>query len=186
MVLFTMLFFLNYIFISSEGCKYWISEGKEGTTDAQYLSQYHIDEEKRQQCYILSNFQGDDTLCCYKDSKCIKKVDTDTTLTANDCPKTDLKIINNCGMAGIYEPVYSTVCTEISLVQGYCCFVKTKEGNACIRTKKLHKDINETTDQINEFVRGIDENNEVESVICKGWNLKIYKILTMLITLILI
>ena len=183
MALFTMLFFLNYIFISSDGCQYWISEGKEGTTDAQYLSQYHIDEEKRQQCYILSNFQGDDTKCCYKDGACIKK---EAGIPDNNCPKTNSKIINNCGMAGIYEPVYSTVCTEISLVQGYCCFVKTKEGNACIRTKKLHKDINETTDQINTFVKGIYENNEVESVICKGWNLKIYKILTMLTTLILI
>ena len=186
MVLFTILFLLNYIFISSDGCKYWKSEGNEATTDSQYLSQFHSEEEKRQRCYSLSNFQGENTLCCYKDYECIKKADGDS-LTANDCPK-DIKekVINNCGMAGVYEPVYSTICTEISLVQGYCCFVKTKNGNACIRTKKLHKNINETTDQINDFVKKVDQNNEVESVICNGWNLKIYKILFVLITLILI
>ena len=187
MVLFTILFLLNYIFISSIGCKYWISEGNEATTDDQYLRQFHSDEEKRQQCYSLSNFKGEDTECCYRNGVCIKK-GTDTDLTDNDCPKKnqEKKVINNCGMAGIYEPVYSTICTEISLVQGYCCFVKTKNGKACIRTKKLHKNINETTDQINDFVKKVDQNNEVESVICNGWNLKIYKILFVLITLILI
>ena len=187
MVLFTILFLLNYIFISSDGCKYWKSEGNEATTDSEYLRQFHSEEEKKQQCYSLSNFQGDEnTKCCYKDNACIEKVEGDTTIPTNYCPESKTNIINNCGMAGIYEPVYSTICTEISLVQGYCCFVKTKNGNACIRTKKLHKNINETTDQINDFVKKVDQNNEVESVICNGWNLKIYKILFVLITLILI
>ena len=116
-------------------------------------------------------------------SGCIKE-DTEGSEII-ECPE-DSHIINNCGMAGVYEPVISTICTEISLVQGYCCFVETNKGTACIRTKKLHKDVNATTDQIDTYVKSIFNDGEVKKVICKGWNLKIYNILIVLITLMLI
>ena len=65
-------------------------------------------------------------------------------------------------------------------------FCKTKKGKACIITKKLHKDVNATNDQIDAYVKSINNDDEVQEVICKGWNLKIYNILIGLITLMLI
>ena len=184
MVLFTIIFSLNYIYISNDGCDYWEKEGISKVTDEQYLSQFHIEEEKQQKCYSLSNFKGDETnICCYnKNNGCFKK---EASTNSDECPKVST-IYNNCGMAGIYEPIYSTICTEISLVQGYCCFVKTSKGNSCIRTRELHNDVNATTDQINKYVQSINAEAEIQSVICKGWNLKLYKILSVLITLMLI
>ena len=181
MVLFTIILSLNYIYISNVGCDYWEKEDKKAVTDANYLSQLHTEEEKKQKCYSLSNFKGvGNSLCCYNKNKGCFKNETDTD--PNECPKGST-IYNNCGMAGIYEPVYSTICTEISLVQGYCCFVKTSIGNACIRTKELDENVNATTEQINKYVNG---EAEIQSVICNGWNLKLYKMLSVLITLMLI
>ena len=151
--------------------------------DSKFLEEFNTEEEKKQKCYSLSNFNGGDSLCCYKNSiGCFTK---ESGTPEDECPKLST-IYNNCGMAGVYEPLISTICTEISLVQGYCCFVKTNKGNACIRTKKLHKDVNATTDQINDFVKSIANDGEVQEVIWKGWNLKIYNILIWLIILMLI
>ena len=62
-------------------------------------------------------------------------------------------IFNNCGMAGIYQPVSEEVCQEISLVQGYCCFAELSNNEkACIRTKKLNKDKNTETSEIKSYV----------------------------------
>ena len=56
-----------------------------------------------------------------------------------ECPKEAI-VPNNCGMAGIYQPNSSDICTEISLVQGFCCYVKLKINNtdsySCLRVKK--------------------------------------------------
>ena len=184
MVLFTIILSLNYIYISNVGCDYWEKEDKKAVTDANYLSQLHTEEEKKQKCYSLSNFKGvGNSLCCYNKNKGCFKNETDTD--PNECPKGST-IYNNCGMAGIYEPVYSTICTEISLVQGYCCFVKTSIGNACIRTKELDENVNATTEQINKYVHSIKSEAEIKSVICNGWNLKLYKMLSVLITLMLV
>ena len=184
MILFTI--FLNLVYISNEtGCSYYEKVGviKNTDDDSKFLEEFHTEEEKRQKCYSLSNFDGDNSSCCYKNTVGCFLKENDTP--EDECPKNSA-IYNNCGMAGFYEPLMSTICTEISLVQGYCCFVKTNKGNACIRTKKLHKDVNATTDQINDFVKSIANDGEVQEVICKGWNLKIYNILIWLITLMLI
>ena len=44
-------------------------------------------------------------------------------------------------MASIYQPVTADRCTEISLVDGFYCFIKTNNnGNACIRQKEIDED----------------------------------------------
>ena len=181
--LLTIILSLIYIYLSNEGCDYLVKDDEINKTDDKYLNQFHTEEEKQQKCYSLSNFKGEEYLCCYnKKEGCFKAKKGDNP---NECP-TESNIINNCGLSGIYEPVYSTICTEISLVQGYCCFVKTSKGNACIRTNELHNDVNATTDQINKYVQSINGEAEIQSVICNGWNLKLFKILSVLITLMLI
>ena len=87
-------------------------------------------------------------------------------------------IHNNCGIVGIYEPVSPESCTKMLLVQGYCCFVKTDNGNACIRTKELNKkEKNSTTIYIDNYIKKINQNAKILSVECNGNNLKYYLLL---------
>ena len=184
-ILSIVLLILSFHNILCVGCKYRVeNDNNILITNSTYLAGYK-DEEAKQRCYSLSNLDGENDLCCYDEIKkeCYKN-ETNSDLT--QCPIKSRTVTNNCGMAGIYEPMTSTICTEISLVQGYCCFVKTSKGNSCIRTRELHNDVNATTDQINKYVQSINAEAEIQSVICKGWNLKLYKILSVLITLMLI
>ena len=82
-------------------------------------------------------------------------------------------------MAGIYQPLTSATCTEISLVQGYCCYAKFSDNStACIRTKELNKNKNTATSQMEQYLKDvIKQNNSVNGltiseVVCKGYNLK--------------
>lgn len=179
-----VLLFLSFHNILSDGCKYREENNNNILiTNSSYLTGYKEDEAK-QRCYSLSNLDGDYDLCCYDKTNnlCFKN---ETNTDPNQCPIKSRKVINNCGMAGIYEPITSTICTEISLVQGYCCYVETKENNACIRTKNLEKDVNVTTEQINKFVANFGDNIEITKVICEGWNLRKYRTLFVLLILIL-
>ena len=59
-------------------------------------------------------------------------------------------------MAGIFQPNSSDICTEISLVQGFCCFVSLKINNfdssSCLRVKKLNKKKEMDSNEIKDFV----------------------------------
>ena len=108
------------------------------------------------------------------------------------CPNiSKLNVPNNCGMAGLYEPKQNTTCNGISLVQGYCCFVRMHKDNeattACIRTKQLNKDIKKASDQIVAYVKesGLD-GITIDSVECGQNNLKLFWILNFIFYIIYI
>ena len=172
-----ILLLLSFDFILNESpCVF--KKTKDGaivyTDDEQYLNGITDEKEKKQMCFSLSHSDSQDEKCCYKNNECIKYVDE----TDADCP-VETQIYNNCGMAGIYQPLTKEICTEISLVQGYCCFVKTKtKGTACIRTKELNKEKNTVTDQMKKYINDNGVNaNEIESVECKGDYFKFYWLL---------
>ena len=129
------------------------------------------DSEKKQTCFSLSNTKDNNGKCCLNIGGNACELNTGT------CPESNEEVPNNCGMAGIYEPQVSSICKEISLVQGYCCYVKlkkkdpSKDSSACIRTKKLNKNKNEATDQIKKYV---GNDYTIESVDCHGANIKYY------------
>ena len=80
-------------------------------------------------------------------------------------------------MAGFYQPITSERCTEISLVDGFCCYIKTKsKGTACIKKKEINEDKDKTvlSDDMKEYLQGLSpavDVSEVESVKCGGQNL---------------
>ena len=90
---------------------------------------------------------------------------------------------NNCGMAGIYQPKSPEICKEISLVQGFCCFVKlninSTESSSCLRIKKITKDKKMESNEIIDFVHHIvPELGDGEIVAdCKSFKLSSYWIL---------
>ena len=175
-----LLFVISFKYILNDGCAYKI---KKEDTDYSYTATDYLNglsgNEAKQKCFSLSNYQNDNQLCCYDSSKNECYVNTSTT--DNKCPTTSSIVFNNCGMAGIYEPVTSETCTEIALVQGYCCFVTISDGHtACIRTKELGKNKDTETEQISNYVKKNGENLKVESVVCNGYFLKLHLLLFIL------
>ena len=177
--LFLMLIFLYFKkVLNQQDCEYYDENNTPQKTNETYLNEYKGDSAK-QQCFSLSYFNGGSDRCCYDSSvsskpKCVKIADTVNPSTTQECATKSI-IYNNCGMAGIFQPWTSDLCTSISLVQGYCCFVKTKsDGTACVRTKELNEDKNTTTNQITDYVKTVNGGAEIESVICKETYLKYF------------
>ena len=177
--LFLMLIFLYFKkVLNQQDCEYYDENNTPQKTNETYLNEYKGDSAK-QQCFSLSYFNGGSDKCCYDFSdsskpKCVKIADNVNPSTTQECATKSI-IYNNCGMAGIFQPLTSDICTSISLVQGYCCFVKIKSlGTACVRTKELNEDKNTTTNQITDYVKTVNGGAEIESVICKETYLKYF------------
>ena len=170
------LLLLSFEFILNTGCLYRkTKDGDNLDTDNGYLNGITNTTEAKQMCYSLSHSDAHANQCCYASTgnKCIPEP---TSLgTGEECPQAT-NIANNCGMAGVYQPLTKEICTEISLVQGYCCYIKTKsKGTACIRTKELNKDKNTVTDQMKQYIQDNNLNpDEIEFVLCKGNYIKYY------------
>ena len=184
-----LLYFFLILLISLfksilNGCQYIEQKGSTtilNTDDNNDYLKGLTEDAAKQKCYSLSNFVDQNTVCCYDkiNNKCISN---DESATGKECPKISSEIFNNCGMAGIYEPVTPEICKEISLVQGYCCFVKTKNGaTACVRTKELNKDKSKVTQEIITYVEVHNNNSVIESIQCNCSALKIYWLLFILI-----
>ena len=184
---YAIFIFLNILLIqlpfSNEvGCKYYTASGTEATTGDDYLKGSNADENK-QSCFSLSTASKK---CCYnKDSD---NKETCTEVSGQDCPD-DSEIKNNCGMALFYQPVSKEACTEISLVNGYCCFVKTKtKGRACLKQDEIDEDEkDEITDYMKDYFRnrlGLNPDTEIVSVQCEGSLLKYYGFLMILLSVI--
>ena len=115
--------------------------------------------------------------CLYKDNnKCVKKSFIDDNEIENyECP-VEATIKNNCGLAGIYAPKSDTQCTEISLVEAYCCFVTVSKGdaryNACLRSKKfVDQKKKKNKDEIENTVNSYKNDYKVLNITCYGeWN----------------
>ena len=170
------LFLMLYQFSFCDPCLYKEkrTQSQNNITDDKFLSNINSVEGKKQKCFSLSNSDVFNDLCCYDTTNnlCIKGPQSDTIA----CPTLATTIVNNCGMAGIYQPVTAERCTEISLVDGYCCFLKTKDGKtACVKKKEIDEDDkNMITDDIKKYLQ---ENNNfpeshIESLKCKGFLLK--------------
>ena len=110
-----------------------------------------------------------------------------------DGTPTPTVITNNCGMVQWNQPTKKEDCTEISLVDGYCCYVKFKGGNgaSCIRQGEIDEDNkNEITDEMKKAVNrlktsGVSGNVEIESVQCKGYYIAFYGLSLLLLAVML-
>ena len=112
--------------------------------------------------------------------------------TINDNPT---QITNNCGMVLWNQPQKKEDCTEISLVDGYCCYVKIKNhGTACIRQGEIDEDNkNEITDEMKNSVNRLKDKSkftgneviEIESVECKGYYMTFYGLSLLLLAVML-
>ncbi len=155
------------------------------------LDVYLNGTDAKQRCFDLSN-NFNNPACCYyeeKDKKeCVPKSDgLDPKYT---CPE-DTLVPNNCGLAGIYQPGSPSICTEITLVQGYCCYVGVKTGDdkpkySCLRTKKLAKEKDKAPEQITSYVTNKNQNYVVDSCVCWNYYLHYFWFLNLIINIILL
>ena len=176
------------------------------TDDKDYLDKATGDEAK-QKCFILSKSkENQDKLCCYNktENKCYLPESENDDLPESendDCPKETDIVNNNCGMAYIYQPVFPGICKEISLVQGYCCYIKYKYTKndvkntafACVKTKELNKNKKSATNQIKDYIKKCKEQKnetvseiEIESVDCNQFFLKYFYNLIIFTTILLL
>ena len=185
LILKLVLLFLSFIYIlnTNTGCPYQTEKGGDTvyTDDKKYLTDEEIKNgtEAQQKCFSLSYSEVLPKQCCYSSGKCVREDDG----IQKECPNITL-IPNNCGMAGVYQPLTAATCTEISLVQGYCCFVQTKtNGTACIRTKELNKDKQPANTQINTYIeKAGSKPNDIDFVVCKGNYIKYYWLLIIILS----
>ena len=102
----------------------------------------------------------------------------------------DTIITNNCGMAKWYQPNSKETCIEISLVDGYCCYVETQShGKACIRQGEIDEDNkNEITDEMRNAVKRLNTGSGepvIKSVQCKGYYIAFYGLSLLLLAIML-
>ena len=132
--------------------------------------------EMKKRCFALS-YYFNNSLCCYNSNttECTNTFENETENSGLDCP-IEAKIPNNCGLAGIFEPIEKTTCTGISLVQGYCCYTILKNGNntsySCLRTKELSKNKNQPSKELLKYVNNINQNIGIEFVECHSFFIK--------------
>ena len=197
---YALFIFLSVILIQlpfsyeiGSGCSYKTDASQttsSNTDDGNYLTSSNADENK-QKCFSLSKSDVESDFCCYdsSQSKCVTGTEEGTHGNV-DCPtSSDQDLRNNCGMAKFYQPVSKEACTEISLVNGYCCFVKTKNnGNACLKQDEIDEDEkDEITDYMKDYFRnrlGLNPDTEIVSVQCEGSLLKYYGFLMILLSVI--
>ena len=190
---YAIFIFLNILLIqlpfSNEdgGCTYYTASGTAATTGDDYLKGSNADENKKS-CFSLSTASKK---CCYNMGSDGKETCVERDPTINNDPNCPVnsRIHNNCGMALFYQPESKEACTEISLVNGYCCFVKTKnKGNACLKQDEIDEDEkDEITDYMKDYFRnrlGYNPDEEIVSVQCEGSLLKYYGFLMILLSVI--
>ena len=170
--LFIILILYHSSFCQNE-CQYKETRYQEevNKTDANYLKNLNSDDSKKQKCFSLSFSNVFNQLCCFDAQN--KLCTSETSGTNIQCPE-ETNIVNSCGMAGFYQPITPERCTEISLVDGFCCYIKTKTlGTACIKKKEINDDDDKTvlSDEMKEYLQGLNpkvDPSEVESVKCEG------------------
>ena len=191
-LLFSLIFFQHSIFAQPAGCYYKAST----QTDADYLTQ-NADEinNNKLKCFSLSNSDINSDLCCYYNSGtqqfCAKESEN-SGLTL-ECPTNSI-IANNCGMSLFFQPQSADECTEISLVDGFCCYVETRShGKACVRTDEIDEhDKTKITDEIRNAVKKLKlasttETGDIEitSVKCEGYYMKFFGLSLLLLSVML-
>ena len=185
-----LIIIINFSHAETAICKYQYDKDDDKGLDANstYLSTNSEDKSEVAVCHSLSHTPVNKDKCCYdiKNKQCVVHDDSMDNSEDYNCPIIT-EVHNSCGMAGIYQPTEESVCTEISLVGGYCCFVKSKKNNknttSCLRNQKLSKNVNDITDQIKAYLA--ESESEFVSMKCQGSYMKNIWMIAALVTLFL-
>ena len=167
--LFFFLFIFFTIFKSSN------EEGENCILDEKY-SQTALTEEF---CKGHS-YKFDNRICFFNGGKCLNytNISDETVGIKNSTYNYTLadKVKNNCGTSGFFEPSQESICTDLKLVDGHCCFLeyidendndKNKNHYACIRTDKYEKEGKIPSD-IDKFIKRKYKNIKINRIKCNS------------------
>ena len=192
LLLFSLILFQHSIFADPIGCIYKDTSTR---TALNYLNQNDDEKTNMNKCFSLSYTNFNAEKCCYyKDgtNQFCADQNQNSGLTLQ-CPEDSL-IANNCGMSLYFQPKAAENCTEISLVDGFCCYVKTNaHGTACVRTDELDEDKKtKITDKIRDAVKKLKLTSttvsgdvEITGVSCEGYYMKFFGISFLLLAVML-
>ena len=94
-----------------------------------------------------------------------------TGINAKKCPSPS-KIVNNCGLVGILEPISLANCSSITIPESHCCYIEidgatnedgTQQKHVCRRVKKKPKN-KEVSDSVKNDIKIF--NVDAKSVEC--------------------
>lgn len=131
---------------------------------------------------------GDKISCCFIEANnskkaCIKLNQAKNTLntlkkeidsiveskTTNfRCSVETKSISNNCGVAGIYEPLSRDYCSNATIPESFCCMVKHSDGVSCRRLDKYINDDDEPKkySDLSKEIKDINPNVAITAVLC--------------------
>ena len=98
-------------------------------------------------------------------------VDTTTSysyIKEYKCP-TRSKVVNNCGLVGILEPISLANCSSITIPESHCCYIEievedgTQQTHVCRRVKKKPKN-KEVSDSVKNEIKSLGA--DAKSVEC--------------------
>ena len=118
-------------------------------------------------CHSFSHSVNNSEICILSRNRkeCEARTETDAlpegsyTTILDDYIPIETRIPNVCGYAGRYEPLDSTVCTKMSLPEGFCCFtlITDKAGNF-YRSCQISETIlgsDKDKEEINSFIKKV-------------------------------
>ena len=166
-----LLFLISEIFTSAavakNTCAYTNSDTIHPTQASECLSQ---PAENGVCCFVTTN---DGKNWCLDLPMNKDTVDTSSynDISEKKCP-TRSKVVNNCGLVGILEPISLANCSSITIPESHCCYIEiegatyddgSKQTHVCRRVKKKPKN-KEVSDSVKNEIETLGAN--AKSVEC--------------------
>lgn len=92
----------------------------------------------------------------------------DNKTTSVLCSAETKSIENNCGVAGVYEPLSRDYCSNATIPESFCCMVKHSNGASC---RRLDKYINDDDDSkkysdLSTELKNKNQSVDISKVLC--------------------
>ena len=123
-------------------------------------------------CFVTTT--SDENWCLDLPIEKGKALDTTTSysyIKEYKCP-TPSKVVNNCGLVGILEPISLANCSSITIPESHCCYIEidgatnddgSKQTHVCRRVKKKPKN-KEVSDSVKNEIKSLGA--DAKSVEC--------------------
>ncbi len=121
-------------------------------------------------CFVTTT--SDENWCLDLPIEKGKQIDTNSAsysyIKEYKCP-TPSKVVNNCGLVGILEPISLANCSSITIPESHCCYIEievedgTQQTHVCRRVKKKPKN-KEVSDSVKNEIKSLGAN--AKSVEC--------------------
>ena len=166
-----LLFLISEIFtqtVSQNTCAYTNS----GTINPKEANECLYQPAENGVCCFVTTTNNDEKWCLdLPMNKDIVDTTSYTDIKDYECP-TPSKVVNNCGLVGILEPISLANCSSITIPESHCCYIEidgatyddgSKQTHVCRRVKKKPKN-KEVSDSVKNEIKSLGA--DAKSVEC--------------------